>query len=490
MTFPYWGRWYVWEASFFLGITGLFLAVYGSAYGERTLRRFSVAMALVLTLLALGSYTPLFRVLHACVPGFNKFRGTSKFIFQASLFITMLAGIGVHHMLRSRHIPRKLILVTMVAGVLMGALALCIDSSAEGGDPASWWQKAMGAIHATGEYYISEKAYMAPGFLQDAGVVASKSLVISSGIFLLLSLLCYIAKVSRGGVYAIVFLSVIEIFLFARASRATFDHNSIRQPDIEQFLTDQPGDYRILNPSCPNCSMLIGTQDIWGYDSVVLRRYAEFMTFTQGDLAENATQYVQFSRFHRLYSMLRCRYAFLPEGQEVQVTENESVMPRVQLLQDYVIVPNRDQILALMEDVSFDPSQTVILEGVPYPAPVTSLQKGTARVVRTSTDYLIIEADLPHAAILLITDPYCDGWQARALPGSTQAKYEVVPADYILRAIPLSGGHHRIRVEYLPLAFRVGKWISIVSVIIYAGMLGWCYRRMRVSSVDHCRPAS
>ena len=70
--------------------------------------------------------------------------------------------------------------------------------------------------------------------------------------------------------------------------------------------------------------MLTGRYDVWGYDPGVLRRYAEFMTFTQGGDPDHAGEYLRFLlpapgggapklRLHRLYAMLRLRYVFVPE---------------------------------------------------------------------------------------------------------------------------------------------------------------------------------
>ena len=70
ISFPYWGRCYLWEMSLFLGVTGLILAVYGGVYSSKNIRRFSLIMIVLLLLLALGSHTPLFRFLYNFVPGF------------------------------------------------------------------------------------------------------------------------------------------------------------------------------------------------------------------------------------------------------------------------------------------------------------------------------------------------------------------------------------------------------------------------------------
>ncbi|HLE17930.1 MAG TPA: hypothetical protein VI728_06565, partial [Syntrophales bacterium] len=92
---PYWGRCYLWEMSLFFGITGFGLAIYGAFCGDSKIRRFSITMIIILLILALGAHTPLFRILYDWFPGFDKFRGTSKFIFPASLFLAMLAGLGL-----------------------------------------------------------------------------------------------------------------------------------------------------------------------------------------------------------------------------------------------------------------------------------------------------------------------------------------------------------------------------------------------------------
>jgi hypothetical protein len=96
--------------------------------------------------------------------------------------------------------------------------------------------------------------------------------------------------------------------------------------------------------------------------------------------------------------------------------------------------------------------------------------------VNSSTDWLEIEADAPQPAILLITDVYTPAWRAVALPGSSQSHYDLQPADYILRVVPLAAGHHRLRVEYAPAAYRAGKWVSVISWLVFIGAAGAAFR--------------
>jgi hypothetical protein len=114
------------------------------------------------------------------------------------------------------------------------------------------------------------------------------------------------------------------------------------------------------------------------------------------------------------------------------------------------------------------------LESEPEPKPSTAESPGTVRIAAASTDALEIEADIEQPAILLITDAFTPSWRAVALPGSVQTNYKLLPANYILRAVPLQAGHHHFRVEYARDALTFGKWISLLATLAFLVALGRC----------------
>jgi uncharacterized membrane protein YfhO len=57
-----------------------------------------------------------------------------------------------------------------------------------------------------------------------------------------------------------------------------------------------------------------------------------------------------------------------------------------------------------------------------------------------------------------------------------QSKYELLPANYILRAVPLAAGHHHLRVEYAPREFAIGTWISLVAGVLFLAAVVWWRR--------------
>ena len=109
----------------------------------------------------------------------------------------------------------------------------------------------------------------------------------------------------------------------------------------------------------------------------------------------------------------------------------------------------------------------MVLESEPLPGPVKSAPTGTVKVVGSTSDTLTLEIETPQPAILLVTDLYSRDWHVRSLDASMQAKYEIMPANYVLRAVPLAAGHHRILMEFVPTAFSLGLSISA------AAWLGW-----------------
>ncbi|PYL62878.1 MAG: hypothetical protein DMF24_02370, partial [Verrucomicrobia bacterium] len=195
------------------------------------------------------------------------------------------------------------------------------------------------------------------------------------------------------------------------------------------------GDYRIMNVANPNSAMLIGAQDMWGYEATVVRRYAEFMTWSQGGDPDQTMSYVKFVRYDPLFAMLRLRYVLGQRGNQLEIGDAaEAPMSHLQLVSSYRVLPDRNAIFDALRSTTFDPAREVILESEPEPKPSPSESVGTARIVAGSTDAVEIEADVEQACILLITDAFTPSWRAVALPGSVQTNYKLLPANYILRA--------------------------------------------------------
>ncbi|MCS6775595.1 MAG: hypothetical protein NZ557_03530, partial [Chthonomonadaceae bacterium] len=123
---PYWGGYFLWEMCLFAGGIGLTLAITGVTAGVERRRWTWLAMALLLLVLALGAHTPLFRPLYEHVPGFNRFRGHSKFAYPMTLFLALLAAQGLHYLLHSPGRARIAAFAAFLGALCLGGLGVLL----------------------------------------------------------------------------------------------------------------------------------------------------------------------------------------------------------------------------------------------------------------------------------------------------------------------------------------------------------------------------
>jgi hypothetical protein len=486
----YWGQWNLWETSLFIGVIGVALALYGAAAkpgmgGARD--RTALLVTLVATLvLALGDATPLFRLLYDYAPGFDRFRAIAKFVFVTALILIVLAGHGLERIAREGAVSPRAIWAAGVAGVaLLGAASALSYTD---------WRLFMLSIWATGNTYARLDQHSYPLFLENAQWLASSSLAVAGVTLLVLAALATWLRAGRRPALWIAALAIAEIFFFARANRETFDTTKLFIPAVAKSLGLAPGEYRIQNPINPNTAMISGEYDIWGEDPGVTRRYAEFVAWTEGRNPDEAMQYVRFRYFSSLLSMLRLRFAAIDveHARRHEMIMLDTALPpfkRLELIGGYRVVHGRDAIFSAMASAAFDPRREVILEAAPRPAPAAAAKPGAARIVREGTDFMDIEAELSSPAVLLVTDAWTPSWRARALPGSAQATYEVMPADYMLRGIPLGAGRHQLRLEYAPRAYAIGWWISALAWLAWLSGWWWLLRSARAQKLPSAAPA-
>ena len=479
----YWGVGYLWEMCLFLSVAGLLLAIYGAG-AERARRRFSITMALILLLLALGSHTPLFRLLYDCVPGFNRFRGVSKFAVQASAFIALLSGIGLDRLIRAAKVDRRLAAAPILLGAILLAAAAWIGAPADPNGPSPGWWQMMRHVAAAQEIRVPPDLYDNAAFARQAQGHAAHSLLLAALPCAIAAAALLYVRSTRRLAFVIAIVATGEMLLFALSIRPTFHLAESQPPGLKEFFETHPGDYRTLILDNPDVAMSLHAYGFWGYSPLLPGRYAEFMYASQGRKPDAATSYLPdpFS-YVPIYKMLRCRYVIQKSDNPApKPDEFPDSMPRVMLIRQYQVVTGRERIFDAMLRPSFDPAREVILESRPDPEPARSGEPGQAKVTESSTDSMVIEADLAQPAILLVTDNYDKAWRARGLPRSSQSRYEVMPADYTLRAIPLSAGHHAILMEYTPKGFRIGRWISIVSAAGYLVALALTMRNTKRKS--------
>ena len=483
----YWGNCYLWEMQLFFGIGMTLLAVYGfSGMGKTTRWRIGIFMAVVFILAIARSLPPyvhvpdnlgdyqvgfLYYLMYKVVPFYSSFRGTSKFIFIIGLFVAMLAGAGMDRLFTAEKRPLKLSMVAL----LLGVVVLVVGAFVYSGAVAGAWQKVFDALSASPEsYFKSEHADLTgqPEFMGRARYLTGLSLI-SGGVWLIIfGALLGAVKFDKRVVWAVGALSVVNIGWFAWNATTGFEAEKAFWRPLEKALADdnKGNYYRTWNMIQPAANMSWRKDGIWGNDPSVLKRYAEYMYYSQGLNPDAASQDLPIRQKSPLLNLVRGKIGFLPVANNpVQTIGDPS--PRFFMVSQYAIMTNRDDILRALASPDFQPKQAVILESKPNPIPELANISYSIRLLGANTDMWLLEIVCDHPTLLVMTDAYAKGWTATPLPGSVQTNYNVMPANYAMRAIPLAAGTHRMRLEYVQPGLAAGVQTSLLATLLLAVLI-------------------
>ncbi|MCX7981961.1 MAG: YfhO family protein [Syntrophales bacterium] len=472
---PYWGRLYYWESNLFIGIGGFTLALYACFRGGRREHLIGI-LILFCIILSLGARTPLFDVLYRYLPGFNQFRGTAKFAFFVNVFLSFLAGAGLHLLVQqvedrpTRRVVLSLLGGAVLASILSGILYLVSVNETL----LNCWRDFLHFIAESGESFLPKDIYYQKRFSLITSSLSAFQVLLSAFVFLFTALAWHVYLKRKGHFfYLIVLLAAVEVLVVAGMTRTSFDIEESRPIGLVKFLSQVDRDARVLNLWRPNIALFTRVGDIWGYDPGVGRRYAEFITFTQGGDPRFASQYVNFNRYHPLLKLTRLKYILVPTEKGLAVHEIKDIMSPVSLVYNWQWVVEKEKILEEMAKDDFDPRQQVILEKNPLlERPGSCPSPGQVKIKSLDTDTMIVEAESECPGVILITDNYAKGWRAESLlPG--QNRYEILRADYTFMAIPVNKGKHKIRLEYLPQGYKIGCWVSLGAFLLYLAL--WVY---------------
>lgn len=103
----------------------------------------------------------------------------------------------------------------------------------------------------------------------------------------------------------------------------------------------------------------------------------------------------------------------------------------------------------------------------PATAPLPRLALGQSTVLVDDSNSVQVGVNARQASYLLLDDAYYPGWQVTidGRPATIQK------ADYLLRAVRVSAGTHRLVFTYAPLSYLVGMLISGATVALVLGLL-------------------
>lgn len=350
-----------------------------------------------------------------------------------------------------------------------------------------WVLAVIGLILALGKYtpFFHVFYYILPGYRLFRGhakalILTNLSLAVLAGFGLDAMVRNYFSTPGKKKLFtfAAIGILILELGVFGFSRRSTNSINTLKSiPYIKKSDTSKPSYYRQLTLILgrENSALLSRAFDVSGYDSNQLLRYRNFMNRAQGLPPDHNQMITDIRNLSPGYLVpFGVKYLLTSKTGEVPSWEAKTLECFQGLLwtrRKIKVVPTPDEALSAINKPNFNFSEDLILEcGENPPLPGDDpLISDRIEIKKWQTNKIAIHAGVETSCYLLVSNPYAKGWKA-SVDGKPVPLY---PANYLFQAIYLTEGEHEILFHYCPLSFRVGAFISLLSVLglILAGII-------------------
>ncbi len=500
-------------------------------------------LAVLSLLFAFG--TPLYAILYYCLPGYSQLHSAFRWVFPYTLSMAVLAGYGLNALIadfglgiadsssppkqsaiRNRQSAIILGWLAVVAGV--GAVAAVLVSMAVPGPFVALGDRLLAASDLARQFGYADGA-MAWSH-QAAGIARFGLIALLAGGVLAWGGRQRIETDKRMGspqrwlyslsrFHLLLLVLILDLWLFGHDFNPATDPKLLDfKPPVIEFLQSQQDEeqpWRLTSFDAPgekvlnaNSAMVYGLEDVRGYDSIILKEYATYMTRIQrqDDLLYNriAPIYTQVdgqpnydALDNLLLDLLGVRYVVtthtipnagyeLAYDAEVKVYENRDAFPRVFIVPQAVAAADQTAALDLLQTV--DPAQTVVVEGISAAElpPPASPQLRDARISHRGNREIFVDVNISDRGWLVFTDNFFEGWKAYLRPfgvegeginekgESIEQQLPLYRADGAFRAVYLpQAGQWTVRFVYSPRSFLLGLYLSFLSGVVLLLLGGW-----------------
>ncbi|RJQ25339.1 hypothetical protein C4577_06060 [Candidatus Parcubacteria bacterium] len=242
-----------------------------------------------------------------------------------------------------------------------------------------------------------------------------------------------------------------------------------------------------------------------GYDSIYIKRYGELMY-----AAQNKGRYYNqiprtdaaFSNFNsldefivdpyreKLFSLLSVKYIIVKNDQKGKTIDGrfqevwndnsftifhyKNALPRMFLVDNYVISKQPSEILANLFNNNLDLSKTLILEEEPSMLLRENLPlKGIINLEYYKANEILFKTNSNKDSLLFLSDNYFPGWKAY-IDGKETKLYR---ANYSFRSVVLPKGKHSVIFKYEPKTFFIGAGVTVFGIVIFAIIIIYIRRK-------------
>lgn len=498
----------------YIGAILVFLAILGLFLVEGPLKWALLIGTILSIALSWGkNFMGLTNVFFDFVPGYNKFRAVSMILVIAELTIPLLAALALNRIIQELKSSDKISL-KLFKKEIDTKKALFISGTIVGGFALLCWlvPTMFTDFQAAGELQqlIREAKQSEPGVSEEqvmnvygpvlqevekARIAIFKSDAMRTFIFIALTLgglLLYLQnKVNKQ-----LLLVAIGIFILADmwpvAWRYLNKENFVSKSQAENpfspskadefILQDKDPDYRVLNLAVNtfnNSSTSYFHKSIGGYHGAKLKKYQEmvdfhidrdietlYRTLRAGGVTDSSIRAAFYQT--QVLNMLNTRYVII--NNEAPPLINPYANGNAWFVKDFVIAQNADEEITKTGEINTRTS-CVIDQRYADKAGQAYIFDSTASIKLDSyqPNYLVYSSDAKTEQLAVFSEIYYPkGWNAY-VDGNPAEHF---CANYILRAMKVPAGKHKIEFKFEPAVYQTGEKIALAGSLLIFAVVG------------------
>ncbi|MDD2281414.1 MAG: YfhO family protein [Bacteroidales bacterium] len=516
----YWGPQPFTAGPMYLGAISIFLFILGFILLRGATKWWIASVSLLALLLSWGSnFLPVTEFFFNYIPLYNKFRTVSMILVILQITIPLLAFLTVDKLLKGEYDQKKvktglIISLAITAGFsLIMAILPSLAGSFTGASDTQLPEQLRGALVQDRQSLLSADAFRSLVFILLAGAALWFTIL---------------GKLKKEYMFAILGVLIIAD-MWSVDKRYLNDSHFVKNRDFEQQYSKRPVDEMILQDKDPNYRVLdlsINTfndahvsyhhKTIGGYSPAKLQRYQDLidnyiipeMQQIGKDLTGIKTIEEAQAKFgnYPILNMLNTRYIVI--GAQNPPLVNHNALGNGWFVNEVKVAGNVTEEIAGIGAMDLSRSAVVSkeFEAAVAGIPAASVPVSSDTLIAASETSLIKDSVSSPAEFIKLTyySPneltyeytalteklavfsevyYPKGWTAY-IDGQPA---EIINADFILRALKVPAGTHKVEFRYKPESFTKGAMYSRISsglliLLLLAGIGGEIYSRRRAKA--------
>jgi len=499
----YWGSQPNTGGPAYLGAIICFLFILSFFVVKNQLKWWALGVVILFTMLSWGkNFYFLTDLFFYHVPMYNKFRAVTMIHSMVAIIMVLMGmwavKVIIENKLTESESLKYLKITTIAVGGFLLFLALFAgqlfsfekmkdsdEKDAKGGDEYF----VSNLEQMTGDKEVANQIYEA--VLEDrASLLKNDS--IRSFVFILLAaavLWFFIkGKYKAEVVYVVLILLVLtDMWMVAKRylNNDDFIPKKKYQTQFEQseadkvILEDKDPDFRVMNTTVSTFNDATTSyfhKSIGGYSAAKMRRYQDLIEkhISEGNM--------------NVLNMLNTKY-FIQQGKDGNpvAARNPGALGHAWFVNEIIWVNNPDEEINALKD--FNPQKTAVIDKK-YQDKIGSFRPSTdssssITLVEYKPNHLTYEINGSSQQLAIFSEIYYNnelGWESYI--DGKEAKH--LRADYILRAMVVPAGKHKIEFKFHPKSYYSGEKISLVcSIILLGGIIGLTVIKIRNPKEDN-----